>query len=128
MTFHQLLLAERRYLSILQLHITPNFCVNYSDFKFYYAVLEYCLRELISLGQCFALHPPSIGKEVMSMRPLLNKGFNNEPINWELVSQSESNGLITSVFEAPSKKYDKIYHLIDISGDDISVKQHLSFR
>lgn len=62
------------------------------------------------------------------MRPLLNKGFNNEPINWELVSQSESNGKITSIFEYQSKIYDKIYHLIDISGDDISVKQHLSFR
>ena len=51
-----------------------------------------------------------------------------EPISWELVSQSDTNGMVKSVFEAYSEKYGKTYHLVDISGGLIAVSQHLSFR
>lgn len=62
------------------------------------------------------------------MRPLFTMGLGGEPISWELVSQSDTNGMVKSVFEAYSEKYDKIYHLVDISGGLIAVSQHLSFR
>lgn len=62
------------------------------------------------------------------MRPLFTMGLEGEPISWELVSQSNSNGMVKSVFEAYSEKYDKIYHLVDLSGKQIAVSQHLSFR
>lgn len=62
------------------------------------------------------------------MRPLFTTGLEGETIGWELVSQSNSNGVIRSVFEAYNERYDKIYHLEDFSGGLISVSQHLSFR
>lgn len=62
------------------------------------------------------------------MRPLFTTGLEGETIDWELISRSNTNGLIKSVFEAYNEKYDKIYHLEDFSGELISVRQHLSFR
>ena len=62
------------------------------------------------------------------MQPLLTKGFENEPIDWELISQSTSSGKTTSIYEAKSKVYNKVYHLEDVSGYGIDVKQHLSYR
>lgn len=62
------------------------------------------------------------------MQPLFMIGLGGEPINWDLVSQSHTNGKTKSIFEAHSKKYDKVYPLVDISGDQIAVSQHLSFH
>lgn len=63
------------------------------------------------------------------MQPLFTTGLGGESIDWKLVSQSTTNnGLVLSVYEAYSEKYDKTYHLEDLSGGLIDVSQHLTFR
>lgn len=62
------------------------------------------------------------------MRPLFTTGFEDEPIDWKLISQSTINGHTLSMFEAPSKKHNKVYCLLDVSGEDITVSQHMFVR
>lgn len=63
------------------------------------------------------------------MQPLFTTGLGGESIDWELISQSTTdNGLVESVYEAYSAKYDRTYHLVDLSGGLIDVSQHLTVR
>lgn len=63
------------------------------------------------------------------MQPMFNVGLGGEPIrNWKLISMSNNNGTIKSVYEATSKKYHKIYHLEDFSNSAILLEQHLTLR
>lgn len=63
------------------------------------------------------------------MQPMFTVGLGGEPIrNWQLISKTNNNGTIKSVYEATSKKYRKIYHLEDFRNDKILLEQHLTFH
>ncbi len=52
-------------------------------------------------------------------------GLAGEPINWSLLSRQLIDGMIQSVYEAPSTCFNRTYHLITIESDNLDA-QHLS--
>lgn len=52
-------------------------------------------------------------------------GIAGEPINWSLISQQSDNGMIKSVYEAPSMYFNRTYHLETIESNALDA-QHLS--
>lgn len=54
--------------------------------------------------------------------------YTGEPIHWTLVSQQADNGVVKSIYEAPSKCFkDRKYHMETIESETLEA-QHLRIR